>query len=131
MIKKGTNIYIRPLTAEDAEACLELQNANRPFFEQFSMERNEEFYTIEGQKKRLQRLYENMENDEDYYFGIFDPANDALIGTINLFQVFARFLAKRLHRLFFRSEAQWQRLHDGSRQADGRVRISRSQAPPH
>ena len=28
-----------------------------------------------------------MENDEDYYFGIFDPANDALIGTINLFQV--------------------------------------------
>lgn len=87
MIKKGTNIYIRPLTAEDAEACLELQNANRPFFEQFSMERNEEFYTIEGQQKRLQRLYENMQNDEDYYFGIFDPANDALIGTINLFQV--------------------------------------------
>ncbi|TWK34999.1 hypothetical protein CHCC20348_3096 [Bacillus paralicheniformis] len=37
MIKKGTNIYIRPLTAEDAEACLDLQNANRPFFEQFSM----------------------------------------------------------------------------------------------
>lgn len=36
MIKKGTNIYIRPLTAEDAEACLDLQNANRPFFEQFS-----------------------------------------------------------------------------------------------
>ncbi len=51
MIKKGTNIYIRPLTAEDAEACLELQNANRPFFEQFSMERNEEFYTIEGQRR--------------------------------------------------------------------------------
>ncbi len=51
------------------------------------MERNEEFYTIEGQQKRLQSLYENMQNDVDYYFGIFDPANDTLIGTINLFQV--------------------------------------------
>ncbi|KAA6473931.1 GNAT family protein [Bacillus swezeyi] len=86
-MKKGKNVYIRPLTAEDAEASLKLQTDNRSFFEQFSMERNDEFYTIEGQKKRLQRFYENMQNDEDYYFGIFHQADDALIGTVNLFQI--------------------------------------------
>ncbi|WP_307893569.1 GNAT family N-acetyltransferase [Bacillus swezeyi] len=86
-MKKGKNVYIRPLTAEDAEACLKLQTDNRSFFEQFSMERNDDFYTIEGQKKRLQRFYENMQNDEDYYLGIFHQADDALIGTINLFQI--------------------------------------------
>ncbi|MED1740143.1 GNAT family protein [Bacillus swezeyi] len=86
-MKKGKNVYIRPLTAEDAEACLKLQTDNRLFFEQFSMERNDDFYTIEGQKKRLQRFYENMQNDEDYYCGIFHQADDALIGTINLFQI--------------------------------------------
>ncbi|MED2976278.1 GNAT family protein [Bacillus swezeyi] len=86
-MKKGKNVYIRPLTAEDAEACLKLQTDNHSFFEQFSMERNDDFYTLEGQKKRLQRFYENMQNDEDYYFGIFHQADDALIGTINLFQI--------------------------------------------
>ncbi|KAA6447693.1 GNAT family N-acetyltransferase [Bacillus swezeyi] len=86
-MKKGKNVYIRPLIAEDAEASLKLQTDNRSFFEQFSMERNDEFYTIEGQKKRLQRFYENMQNDEDYYFGIFHQADDALIGTVNLFQI--------------------------------------------
>ncbi len=86
-MKKGQSIYIRPLTADDAEACLKLQTDNRAFFEQFSMERAPDFYTLEAQKKRLQTFYDNMQKDEDYYFGIFHRNDDALIGTINLFQV--------------------------------------------
>lgn len=49
-MKKGQSIYIRPLTADDAEACLKLQTDNRAFFEQFSMERAPDFYTLEAQK---------------------------------------------------------------------------------
>ncbi|MGR3205556.1 GNAT family N-acetyltransferase [Bacillus glycinifermentans] len=86
-MKRGESIYIRPLTADDAEACLKLQTDNRGFFERFSMERAADFYTLEGQKKRLQTFWEQMQQDEDYYFGIFLQTDDALIGTINLFQV--------------------------------------------
>lgn len=50
MIKKGTNIYIRPLTAEDAEACLELQNANRRFLNSFQWSGTKSF--IQSKDKR-------------------------------------------------------------------------------
>ncbi|MFN2747924.1 MULTISPECIES: GNAT family N-acetyltransferase [Bacillus] len=86
-MKKGEHVYVRPLTVRDAEACLKLQIDNRAFFERFSMERSDDFYTLEGQKQRLTTFYDKMQEDEDYYFGIFLQANDALIGTINLFQV--------------------------------------------
>ncbi|NPC91778.1 GNAT family N-acetyltransferase [Bacillus sp. WMMC1349] len=86
-MKIGKSIYIRPLTVNDAEACLKLQMDNRDFFEQFSMERSSDFYTVEGQKKRLQEFSTMRQDDEQYEFGIFQLANDVLLGTINLFQV--------------------------------------------
>jgi ribosomal-protein-alanine N-acetyltransferase len=83
----GDHIYIRFLNVEDAVAMLNFQLQNREFFEQFSMERNDEFYTLEGMTKRLEMLKENAKQDYDYYFGIFSNEGDHLIGTINLFSV--------------------------------------------
>ncbi|SMQ64784.1 Protein N-acetyltransferase, RimJ/RimL family [Bacillus sp. OV166] len=83
---KGENIYIRPFSTEDAQALLTLQTVNRSFFEQFSMERNDDFYTVESQLNRINIYEEDSKNDQTYTFGIFK--NDGLlIGTINLFQV--------------------------------------------
>ncbi|WP_163100302.1 GNAT family N-acetyltransferase [Peribacillus alkalitolerans] len=86
-MKKGRNIHIRQLLAEDASASLALQMENREFFEKFSMGRNSDYYTIEGQLERIQTYADRMKRDEDYFFGIFLNETDELIGTINLFQV--------------------------------------------
>ncbi|WP_312472059.1 GNAT family protein [Neobacillus sp.] len=83
---KGENIYIRSFSKDDAAALLRLQTENRRFFEKFSMERNEDFYSIETQLNRIKIYEEDRRNDQAYTFGIF--INDGtLIGTINLFQV--------------------------------------------
>jgi len=86
-MKKGNNVYIRPLKTEDAAESLNLQLNNRDFFEKFSMSRNTDFYTIEAQTNRIKSYIESMQNDQEYYFGIFKNDDHTLIGTINLFQV--------------------------------------------
>jgi RimJ/RimL family protein N-acetyltransferase len=83
---KSENIYIRPFIPEDAAALLKLQTENRPFFEKFSIERKESFYTLEGQLERIKSFQKDSQNDQSYNFGIFN--NDGtLIGTIGLTQV--------------------------------------------
>jgi len=83
---KGTNIYLRPVLTKDAEVLLDLFMENRDFFEKFSMERNETFYTIEFQLERIKQYEEDSRTDQAYNFGIFKH-DGTLIGTINLFQV--------------------------------------------
>ncbi|RDW15211.1 RimJ/RimL family protein N-acetyltransferase [Oceanobacillus arenosus] len=83
----GNSIYIRTFKADDAEELLDLQLTNRDFFEKFSTNRDSDFYTLEGQKKRIQEYAKGWELDQQYMFGIFTMDNDALIGTINLFEV--------------------------------------------
>lgn len=83
----GINIYLRPFKEEDAAALLVLQQENRPFFEKFSYERSEDFYTLAAQQERIRDYHKDWQADETYTFGIFLKENDQLIGTINLFQV--------------------------------------------
>jgi [ribosomal protein S5]-alanine N-acetyltransferase len=83
----GKNIYLRPFTEEDANKLLELQQENRHFFEKFSYERSEDYYTLTSQQERIKILQKEWQADETYTFGIFTKENDQLVGTINLFQV--------------------------------------------
>lgn len=83
---KSESIYIRPFIMSDAVALLELQLANRDFFQRFSMERDDDFYTLEAQLERIPQYHELSQNDQSYNFGIF-TYEDTLIGTINLFHV--------------------------------------------
>jgi ribosomal-protein-alanine N-acetyltransferase len=57
MINNET-IHIRPFTVEDAEARLQLQLKNRDFFEQFSMIRTPDFYTLETQRYMIKEYEE-------------------------------------------------------------------------
>ncbi|MFJ7725251.1 GNAT family N-acetyltransferase [Neobacillus sp. NPDC097160] len=83
---KGHNVFIRPFLTEDAEALIDLLTENRNFFEKFSMERRETYYTMKSQLERIKQYEEDRRTDQAYNFGIFK--NDGvLIGTINLFQV--------------------------------------------
>lgn len=84
---EGITIYLRPLEVTDAEENLRLQSENRDFFEQFSMIRAVDYYTIEGQRKRIAEYQERMKKDTEYHFGIFTASDDTLIGTVSLFQI--------------------------------------------
>ncbi|PJZ00028.1 RimJ/RimL family protein N-acetyltransferase [Bacillus vallismortis] len=84
---KGKNIYVRPLEVKDAEEHMRLQSENRDFFEQFSMIRADDYYTIEGQRKRITEYQRRLEKDEEYHFGIFTASDNTLIGTVSLFQI--------------------------------------------
>jgi [ribosomal protein S5]-alanine N-acetyltransferase len=46
---------IRPLTADDAGELTALLRENRAFLTPFEPERDERFYTVEGQRERLER----------------------------------------------------------------------------
>jgi ribosomal-protein-alanine N-acetyltransferase len=72
---------IRPVRAEDAEELAALYAANREFLAPFEPVRPPEFFTGEGQRKRLERQHA----DGTHPFAIFD--GDAIAGTINLFHI--------------------------------------------
>ncbi|MGF7533672.1 GNAT family protein [Bacillus mexicanus] len=84
---KGNTIYIKHLDVKDAEENLRLQSENRDFFEQFSMIRADDYYTVDGQRKQITEYWQRQEDDEEYHFGIFIASNDSLIGTVSLFQL--------------------------------------------
>ena len=69
---------IRPLTADDAEELTALLAENRAFLAPFEPDRDERFYTVEGQRDRL-------EGDDKHAFAILDGGRIA--GTIALSNV--------------------------------------------
>ncbi|MBN3543961.1 GNAT family N-acetyltransferase [Fictibacillus barbaricus] len=84
---KGMNIYLKPLNISDATSILELEIKNKEFFSQYSINRDSEFYTLEGQLKRMETIEESRENDLGYSFGIYLNESHRLIGQISLFKI--------------------------------------------
>lgn len=83
-MQEGNSVDIRPLSLNDAGQELVLQTENRMFFERFAMSTQEDFYTLEGRKKRIEQSLKNAENDTEYSFGIF-LQDQTLIGTRSAF----------------------------------------------
>ncbi|MBO9130874.1 GNAT family protein [Bacillus sp. 165] len=83
----GNKIFLMPLDESLGEAVLELQRKNRSFFEQTSIERNNDFFTLEGQLQRIKKSEENSNQDKGYSFGIFLNDTQELIGEISLFKI--------------------------------------------
>jgi ribosomal-protein-alanine N-acetyltransferase len=52
---KGKTVYLRPLNTDDAVESLRLQTDNCDFLEKFSVPRDSDFYTMEGQIKRIKK----------------------------------------------------------------------------
>jgi [ribosomal protein S5]-alanine N-acetyltransferase len=72
---------IRPVRPTDCEELAALYLANRDFLAPFEPIRPPEFFTADGQRKRLQRQLDG----ETHPFAILDDG--AIAGTINLFHV--------------------------------------------
>lgn len=73
---------IRSVRPEDAEELAALYLANREFLAPFEPARPPEFFTADGQRKRLER----QAADGTHPFAILD--GEAIAGTINLFRIF-------------------------------------------
>ncbi|USK91424.1 GNAT family N-acetyltransferase [Rossellomorea marisflavi] len=80
------NLSIRLLQEGDEGSLLAFEEENRTFFQEFSVHRPDDFYTLEGQREMLKTRLEKSEEDQDYHFGIFLDG-DELIGTIGLFRI--------------------------------------------
>lgn len=75
---KGEKIYLRKLTVNDLEDLVDMEIRNKELFEQFSVTRRPDFYSIEGQALRLQMQEASWQNDDQYNFGVFLNEGDVL-----------------------------------------------------
>lgn len=82
LVLKGEKVYLKVLTADDAEDLLNYYKRNREFLSQYEPKREESFYTIDVQKQSLIQSYKEYLRDEGVHFGIFRDGN--MIGRIRI-----------------------------------------------
>lgn len=80
-------VYLKELNLSDAENSLQLLVENKDFFEPFSIKRPSNYYSLEKQKELIIIWEQKSKENIKYRFGIFLKKNDALIGTISLFEI--------------------------------------------
>ncbi|MFC0237170.1 hypothetical protein [Fictibacillus phosphorivorans] len=52
------NIYIKPLTIINLQALFDIERRNKEFFQQYAPERDSDFYSLDGQERRLKEIEE-------------------------------------------------------------------------
>lgn len=83
----GTLCYLRPFRTSDADAALELRIRNRAFMAPFEPTRPESHFTLATQQRMLEEEARAWRGGLQFVFGIFDNADDSLIGRISLANV--------------------------------------------
>ncbi|MCL6597744.1 MAG: GNAT family N-acetyltransferase [Alicyclobacillus macrosporangiidus] len=83
----GKSIYLRFLEGSDAPSMVALNLRNREFFEPYLIDRPEEFYTFDYQRRSIQSGLALMEQNQKYSFGIFLNETDELIGVVSLTEI--------------------------------------------
>ena len=81
---EGKEIYLRLVEVADAAEMLDYYRRNREFLAPWEPKWPEDFYTLEGQRERLESAVSAWENDQGYPFGIYLKATNQLIGRVNL-----------------------------------------------
>lgn len=84
---KGNKVYIKPINSYDLNSLFEIEIRNKEFFNQYAPNRDPEFYTLEGQMSRIEKIEKNRENNLGYSFGIYLNDSQVLIGQIGLFKI--------------------------------------------
>jgi ribosomal-protein-alanine N-acetyltransferase len=76
---------IRPVTPDDADELSALYCANREFLAPFEPARDDDFYTVQGQRERIEQIVRDAAAGAGWRFAIVD--NGAIVGTINVSDV--------------------------------------------
>lgn len=83
----GENIYVRLVEAADADALLALELRNREFFQGFTGKRDEAFYTLQGQRERIEEAMVLCDEDRGYVFLVCLRQTNQAIGVVILSEV--------------------------------------------
>ncbi|WP_239715643.1 GNAT family protein [Paenibacillus sp. 19GGS1-52] len=83
----GTRIYLRFFVPGDAQERVDVEIRNRAVFEKVSIDRDESYYTLEGQAELIVRWAQEKEAHRRYVFGIFLHETGQLIGDISLVEI--------------------------------------------
>ncbi|MFE8699693.1 GNAT family N-acetyltransferase [Cytobacillus sp. FJAT-54145] len=86
-MEKRQGIYLRLLELTDAEGLLSLEVKNKDFFQLYTPLKNESFYTLKGQKERIEKSIARANEGTYYSFGIFLTETNQLIGNLTLSEV--------------------------------------------
>lgn len=78
-------IEVRFIKKQDAEDLLALELRNMEFFQLYTGKRDEHFYTLDGQRERIDRAIASASEDTGYYFVIL--LNGNIVGIIMLSEV--------------------------------------------
>ncbi|MEW4371379.1 GNAT family N-acetyltransferase [Paenibacillus kandeliae] len=84
---QNETIQVRLVQVEDAAQLLDMETANREFFQQFTGAREESFYTLEGQQELARKRMERAAQDVGYWFVIVHRETEQIIGLIMLTEV--------------------------------------------
>lgn len=77
-------ISLRLLTTDDTQAYLDLIQVTRFPYQAVEPLRDDEFYTLDAQTRRIQDRLKAAEEGTGYQFGIYTIKDDLLIGQISL-----------------------------------------------
>jgi len=77
-------ISLRLLTTDDTQAYLDLIQVTRLPYQAVEPLRDDEFYTLDAQTRRIQDRLKAAEEGTGYQFGIYTIKDDLLIGQISL-----------------------------------------------
>lgn len=84
---RGSHVTLRSLTQGDAEDLLAIHIQNKHFFEQFSMERPNNYYTLAFQEHVISQFNELAYQGIEYHFAILSNQSNQLVGVVDLFQL--------------------------------------------
>ena len=85
---QGSKIFIRYFQDIDAEALLDLHLRNKEFFRKYSPTNNNDYYTLDVQRKFINDMIKQKEKGSEYCFGIYIKDTEMLVGDVNLFHIF-------------------------------------------
>lgn len=92
---KGEKVFIRLMTAADAQELYELRKRNEEFFTAYEPLRPESF-TLEWVQADVERLVQAAEEDKNYALGIYLNETSELIGRITV-NIIARGIMQGAH----------------------------------
>lgn len=84
---QGNKIFIRYFEDIDSEDLLDLHLRNKEFFQKYSPTKDNDYYTLDIQKKFINDMIKQKEKGREYCFGIYIKDNGMLIGDVNLFHI--------------------------------------------
>ncbi|WP_411345044.1 GNAT family N-acetyltransferase [Paenibacillus sp. WLX1005] len=84
---QNESIQVRLVQVDDAAQLLNMETANREFFQQFTGARAETFYTLEGQQDLARKRMERATQDVGYWFVIMQRETEQIVGLIMLSEV--------------------------------------------